>query len=334
MAGGGAYKVIEELSGRSPETADLLFATFVARHTSPVASLASSTLLGLANSDLREAHSRALSLSKAEAVILRRTGIGTLGSFRYPEADMGLLQATLRRFEEIGMMSDPDVNYVLARAYGLLASYSDQASRAFVEMAEMPDQSVQEQVLFILLRRADADHALSWYRESILHLAGISASQAHSLRTLDHCISRYVSDDPQFACEFLEKFVLSRGGGSEDDEVELFDLFGQTLKPLRGRNSDNFEMMVTRWFSSLDRRLHRAAWKLVGHGHYGSPDSNTPLTLLSKAVLDSLDEESVIFTLAHVLGYGISGVPLAAIIVSALRREPLVPEICNFIEDA
>lgn len=94
MAGGGAYKAIEELSRRSPETADLLFVTFVARPNSPVASLASSALLGLAQVDFREAHRRALSLSQADARVLKRTGIGTLGSFRYSEVDGDLLRAT------------------------------------------------------------------------------------------------------------------------------------------------------------------------------------------------------------------------------------------------
>ena len=54
---------------------------------------------------------------------------------------------------------------------------------------------------------------------------------------------------------------------------------------------------------------------------------------LSKPVVDSFDDDTFKIMLDHVLGYAIGGRPLAALIVSALRREPLNPRMAKLLED-
>ena len=230
---GGIYQSIETLARRSIETSELLVDAFVARPYSPVASLASSALLGLAHFDLPEAHRRALALVHAEAIILQRTGLGTLSRFRYSETDGHLLAVTLAKFDEMRMQPNPETDDVLARSYGILSTQNEKASEAFVEMAARVDSRVQTQAAHILFMRAKSDYHNLWYRKALMHLANIPSGQSQNLRYLDHCLVQYASDDPEFVCKFLEAFVNGRSYGQEAVKEKLCDLLSQTLSTLR-----------------------------------------------------------------------------------------------------
>ena len=201
-------------------------------------------------------------------------------------------------------------------------------------MAGRPDSAVQDQAAFILFRRAKTDHQADWYREALLRLASTPTKQKGSFDKLDHCLARLVSDAPEIGTTFLENFVTSREYGGEDEDAGLLNVLGDTVAALRRTASDLLEGAITRWLESSDYRLHRAASDLLAHGHDGTPESEAPVLKLSKRVLDSLDESTVMLVVMRVLGYVDRGRPLAAAVASALQRELLTPELTSFVEDA
>jgi hypothetical protein len=55
---------------------------------------------------------------------------------------------------------------------------------------------------------------------------------------------------------------------------------------------------------------------------------------LSKDVLDTLDEQTVIYVLYRVIGYVTDAYSLAALLLSALKREPHSPDIADFVTES
>jgi hypothetical protein len=324
---------LKGLAQRSWETADLLFGTFIARPDSSVALLAADALAGLAHFDLPEAHLRALNLTRAESRILRRVGIGMLGSFHYPKTAEDLLRLTLERLEALKAKPDPETDDVLTKAYGRLIGRAEAASGAFIEIAERHDQTVQSAVTSILYQRAVSDREQVWYSEALRTLARVP-TRLQKMNILDHCVACGAQSRPEFATEFLEAFVKGRDYGNEGEGAKLTDLLKQTFLALRREAFDALEGAITHWFASSDKRLHQAASDLVMHGHYGSRDSKLAPLKLSKRILDSLDEQMLSLVLYRILGYVIGGRPLAALIASALQREPLTPSLGGLVEEA
>jgi hypothetical protein len=59
----------------------------------------------------------------------------------------------------------------------------------------------------------------------------------------------------------------------------------------------------------------------------------SPVLTLSKKVLDTLDEQTVIYVLCRVMGYVTDARSLAALLLSALGREPYSPNIAGYVTE-
>jgi hypothetical protein len=93
------------------------------------------------------------------------------------------------------------------------------------------------------------------------------------------------------------------------------------------------EEAVTRWFASSEQRLHRAARDVV-HDTYDISGRREPWLMLSKPVLDELDEQTIIYALQRIMGHVLTSRTLAALLLSATRRESCSREFLGFVARA
>jgi hypothetical protein len=333
LTGGFVYGVVEKLAARSRVDAEALYEAFVSRPDSPAASFSANALLGLANFDLPEAHRRALDLTDSEQPTLRRAGIAALGRLDYAGGERpDLLAATWERLEALKATQDPEIGQALTRAYGNLIGQKPEATEALVELSARPDPSTQHQVAAILSMQGDEACGEPWYRSALLRLARVPMSHAGTWRELDHCASDTAKGDPELAVEFMEAVVVGRDYGARGEEGDLPEMLGSTFSELMVNRPETFSAAVTRWFASDERRLHRAARDVVSHHQSRTIDGGSPWPRLSKPVLDGLDEQTVAYALQRIMGHiTVGGHYLAALLLSAVRRESCSPDFLNFV---
>ena len=140
-------------------------------------------------------------------------------------------------------------------------------------------------------------------------------------------------EDPDLAIEFMEAMVLRRDYGGDEEAGQLPEMLNGTLGELVQHHPGALEETVTRWFASYERRLHRAARDLV-HDIYDITGRSTPWLKLSKPVLDGLEEQTVVYTLQRIMGHVMVSRALAALLLSAARREPCSQGLLAFIAGA
>jgi hypothetical protein len=333
LAGGFIYGSVEKLAARSRADAEALYDVFTSRPDSPVVAFTGNALMGLTRFDLPEAHRRAFSLTEAQQPTLRRVGIVALGRFDYASAeDPDLLESTWERLEILKDQPEPEVGQALARAYGDLLGQKQEAAGVLVEFAARPDPATQHQVCAILSMQGDQARSEPWYRSALLRLARVPASHVGTWRELDHCVFVCTKDDPELAVEFMEAVVVERDYGARGEEGELMEMLGSTFSELMVNHSAVLAAALTRWFASGERRLHRAASDVVRYHQGHTIDGGRPWPELSKPVLDRLDEQTVVYTLKRIMGHiTIGGHYLAALLLSAVRRESCSQDFLNFV---
>lgn len=332
LVGGLVYGAVEKLAARSYADAETLYDTFASSPDSPAVSFTSNALVGLANFDLSEAHQHALDLTDSERFTLRRAGIAALGRFDYAGGERpDLLESTWERLQDLKATRDPEIGQALARAYSDLLVQKPEATEALVELAARPDPTTQHQVAAILSMQDEGIRSEPWYRSALLRLALVPASHVGTWRELDHCAFACAKDDPELSVEFMEAVVIGRDYGVQD-EGELPEMLSSTFSELMVNHPEAFSIAVTRWFASKERRLHRAARDVVRHYQGHTIEGGSPWPKLSKPVLDSLDEQTVVYTLQRIMGHiTLGGHYLAALLLSAARRESCSPDLLNFV---
>ena len=336
LSGGSVYGAVEKMAERSQGLAESLVDAFIARPDSPVVALADSALIALATFDLKNAHDKALALLDSPKPTLRRVGISSLGRFDYTgDTEGGILHITLEHLERLWATPDADTDYVLVRAYGGLLQHAEQkASEALIEMAARSNPAVQNQASFVLFQTKGEAYDKPWFQEALLRLARVPSSQTRTLQNLDYCAARCVREFPQVALSFVQKLVTSREYGREGREFVLPEMLSSTYMALREHQPERLTEAVTHWFASDDPRLHLAARDIVQHRAYASVGSPQPMFTLSKTVLETLSEQPIVHMLMRIMGHVAHSRTLAALLASALQRDPCPPTLAGFVAEA
>lgn len=333
-AAGIVYNAVEKLASRSRAEGNELYETFKKYPNLQLITFLPAILVGFAAFDLHEAHRRAIELTESAAPAVRRAGIATLGHISYSEDDRGcLLDTTWNRLEHIRSASDAEVDYALARAYGNILSRKPEATKALIELSTRPEPATRGHVSSILFLKADEAHGETWFKEALLNLAVTPASQVGTWENLDHSMYRVSRESPNLAVEFMEATVISRHYGSGDEEGKLTEMLHGAFAELVRHYPETLKETITRWFSSSERRLHRAARDVV-HATYDITSGTQPWLTLSKSVLDKLDEQATVHTLQRIAGLVATSRPLAALLLSAARRNSGSHELLSFIAGA
>jgi len=237
-AGGQLYHAVEKLdhaveklAARSHVDADVLYNEFLARSDSPVVSLTLNVLLGLAKFSLQEAHRRALALANSDNLIYRRIGISALGYFKYSDNDIqhNLLKSTIEQLEAFRKITNPEIDYILAQAYGNLVRQSEDAAKAFIELALRNDLAVKNQVSHILFLKAEEAFTQSWYREALLNLIQPPLPSLGMIEKLDSCINLYAKNEPDTALDIIETVAINWDYSSAEQENELSSILNTTF---------------------------------------------------------------------------------------------------------
>ena len=333
-AGGSIHNAVERLAAHSRAQGDALYEALASHPSSPRFAFVPAVLIGLASANLDEAHRRALDLSVAAEPASQRAGIAALGLFDYSVDDQGrLLEATWDRLERGRSEPDPEVDPALVRAYGNLIGRKPEVKEALVEFSARREPNVRGPLAWIVFQKSDEAYGEPWFRDALLNLADVPTSHAGILENLDHSLYRVAREDPDLAIEFMEAMVRRRDYGGDEEAGQLPEMLNGTLGELVQHHPGVLEEAVTRWFASSERRLHRAARDLV-HDIYDITGRSTPWLKLSKLVLDRLEEQTVVYTLQRIMGHVMVSRALAALLLSAARREPCSQGLLAFIAGA
>lgn len=358
--------IVENLAALSGNNADFLYKNFIERPESPIGELAFDALLGLAKLDLQEAHHRAIALTYSEQPTLCRSGIAALGVFEYDTGEQNdLMQITLNRFNDLKGKLNADIEIILVRAYGNLASKSEEAASCLVELASSHDTAVQNEISRILFQKGNKAYNSPWYKESLLHLVRAVSFPAQILETLNYCIEHYAKNDLNTAFQVIELIALGWDYSRSGRETTLPQMLNSTFIELYKNHINALNAAITRWFSSSEIRLHRAGREVINffnsspvnddaalntndndefHSIHSRGDchkeptevvrkktfSNRVFTL-SKEELDTLDEQTVVWVLYRLAGYIADARSLAAMLLSAIKREHHSPDITRLI---
>jgi hypothetical protein len=339
LAGGGIYHAVEKLAARSLVDADVLYNEFLVRSNSPVINLTLYALLGLAKSSLQEAHCRALTLANSETLIFRRIGISALGHFKYCRNDLqlNLLNSSIEKLEAFREIVNPEIDDILAQAYGNLAGQSEEAAKGFIELALTKNLAVKNQVSHILSLKNKEEFNQSWYKETLFNVVQTPLPSLEMIEQLDLCIKCYAEYEPDTVLNIIETLAINWEYHNDREDMDLPAILDTTFLDLYNNHRDVLMKGMTRWFASNNQHLHLAAFKVQQYF------SKIPLTTsddetneeavhreienslemtLSKQVLDALDEQEVINLIYRLVGYIIvDAYSLSSLLLSVLRRE-------------
>lgn len=341
-----SHSVVEKIAARSQVEADILYNLLIARTESPIVGQAYHALLKLANFDFKTSHFRALILTQSEVPALCRMGIAALGEFKYGnDKQSALLQHTLDRFNDLKATSNADIELVLLRAYGNLAPISSEAATILIEFASSKDPAIQKQVASILFLKRNELYDHYWHKEALLNLVQVISFPSELLQTLDYCIQYYTKNDLNTAFQVIELIALGWDYNRSGRETTLAKMLNSTFVELHNEYIDALNAAITRWFSSLNWRLHLAGSDII-HYFYsilladnqeestevtGKKVAINPVFRLNKEVLDTLDEQTVVYVLYRLAGYITDARSFAAMLSSAIKREPHSPKITKLI---
>lgn len=348
LAGGQLYYAVEHLAARSQVDADVLYNEFLVRAESPVVNLTINVLLGLAKSSLQEAHYRAITLVDSETLIYRRIGISALGRFQYSNngEQRKLLNSTLDKLEAFRKIANPEIDDILAQAYGNLLEESEEAERAFVELALRNNLAVKNQIVHILCLKAREAFTQSWYRETISNLIQPSLPSLRMIEELDSCIKYYAENEPNTALGIIEALAINWDYSSAKEERDLPDILDTTFVELYNNHRDILLKGITRWLASSNQHLHLTAWKVQLHfsrvltttlNNETTEESirrkirNSAKITLSKQALDELDDQTVVYIIYRIAGYVVDAYSLASLLLSVLKREPSLPSVTGLV---
>lgn len=336
--GGIVLYEIQDLLKQSQPTVEAFYQEFSSRSNPLFGEYIFTTLLILSEFDLQTAHQKALLLTNSHDPVKIKLGIAVLGRLDYSDAERSeLLAVTLACFSTFLNQQNVELDSVLTKAYGDLLDRSDEAIAQFVELSSRSDLAIRQEVAQVLFRRAEQSFQQDWYKTALFALLKKPLLHPDFLKQLDFAIRRYVDTEPNIAIQAIHVLALNWDYTDNADNT-LPDVVQYTLKELFDDCRDELATALTQWFASTIPRLHRAASE-IEHFFAPIPSSNPkerdnqlkPSILLSKPVLDSLDELTVQQILYRIAGYVTGGVSLAALILSATQREPIPQAIASQI---
>lgn len=328
--GGLIYEAVERTAAQSYERAAALYEAIQSHPDDQVAALSIYALRGLSLLDIAEAHRVAMELTASNRLILCRSGIVTLGSLVYPSEQNDLFLEMLARLELLRQQDNPSINDVLAQAYGNLLPKTNVAQQALFRLSTKPNPIVQYQVAIVLFRSSKELGREIWFQQAFLNLAIVASNHGGTINYLDYCAVDLLKSVPEVVSSFIDAFVLNREYGTEGDEAKLAKLLDSTFAELYRNHQLVLETLLTRWLATNDRRLHRAARDVIMDVRI----RRGPPLRLSRAVLNSLDEYHVHIVVQRILGHIVTGLPLAALLLSVVQREPCPTTLHEHITSA
>jgi len=227
--------------------------------------------------------------------------------------------------EELKDRADPEIDYVLARAYGNLVDETDDAKEALIELSSRPDPRTHNQITQALYALNDALDE-PWCREVLAQLAGASTKDSTVLDNLDLHLSELAEKAPSTVVEVLSEFVQASTQETAKTGA-LTEIFNSSISTLLEQHPAELETAITTWFASGDPRLHRAAAAVVDHHYHATSPEGRPVFNLNDDVLKDLTADAVISVLRRISGHVKSSRSLASLISSALHRDPCPEQI-------
>lgn len=342
------YPAVEKLAARSESDADVLYQEFLSRDNSLVINLIPNVIVGLASLSLPKAHNYALCLANSDKLVHQKMGIFALGRFNYSgdENNHKLLVSTLAKLKILQMKPNPDSDYILAQTYGNLIDQSAEALVAFLELASRQDDlNLKMQIAKFLYLEQQKYGSNQWYKDVLFELVKPPLLPIEVLKQLDLCLIHYANIEPNTALKLIEHLAINWDYSNHQDNNKLTEIFSNTLLELYNNKREYFIDAFTSWFTSNKPQLHLLAWHIQEYfDSIPAVDINenaeiitnkrnldTRAFILSKNVIDNLDEQKFINLLWRMCGYIADGQSLAELLISGLRRESNLPKIQNLI---
>ncbi|HLO89104.1 MAG TPA: hypothetical protein VK203_29420, partial [Nostocaceae cyanobacterium] len=348
---GQVYSAVEKLAARSENDAEMLYEEFLSWDNFLVVTMTANVLVGLSSLSLKKAHNYALSLFNSEKLIHKQIGIFALGRFHYNvnENYHEFLASTLAKLKTLQTKPNPETDHIIAEAYGNLIDQSEEALVAFLELASRQDDlNLKSQIAKVLYNKAQKNYSKEWYKKAIFYLIKPPLLPPALLKQfIDYCIIYYAKTELTTALEVIEHLAINWDYINHQDDNKLPQVFNHTFLELYNNQREHFIDAFTRWFASNKPQLHIAALYIQEHfDSIPSPELNENTEILpnsinldvttfflSKKVIDNLDDKTFEYLLYRMCGYIRDGQSLAALIISALRRESNSPDIQNKITD-
>ncbi len=332
---------IGRLAEQSQEKAEALLDTFLQRPEQRTVELAANSLNSLWKFDPTKAHRKAIELIKAEPESLRRVGSITLSWFDYElPSHEEKLKATIDHLEELCENKDTNLLSTIAQAFGNLLASLPQGSQKqrvqeeFLRLASYKEPNVQF-VIAQSLSKLVADLGnigLLW--DALNYLSSIPAHLRGVLKELDFITYRIVNHDPKRVAEHLKDVVTSRNYGAEGGNDKLPDLYKDTVFCLVDKQQSVLESTITRWFASIDPRLHAAASDLVKYFVQEARYQPSRTIQLDSSELNLLDEENVQRVICALTGYVNDYKALASLLISVFSQKITGERIGELIVNA
>jgi hypothetical protein len=165
------------------------------------------------------------------------------------------------------------------------------------------------------------------------------------LNSLDYCINYCLKNDSNTALQLIE-FIALGWDYSSGQQASLPKILDTTFIELHNNHLNALNGTITRWFASQNKQLHLAGTDVLRFFNstpvHESDENATEVVhkktaknrlsiTLSKEVLDTLDEQTVILVIYRIAGYITNIASLAAILLSALKRETYSPNLTSLI---
>ncbi len=338
---GMLHGAIERMAGQSQAKAEALLDAFLQHSEQGTVELAANSLKSLWKFDTSKAQGKALGLTKAEFGSLQRIGAIALAWFEYelPLHERELLK-TIDRLDQLCESNDMKVLTAVTQAFGDLmvvlpqCSQLQQVRKQFFHLASYKKPDVQSVIAQTLSKYLNNFEDADFLWATLNYLACVPAQFRGILRELDLITYRMVNRNPKRVAEYLEDVVTSRLYRAECEHDRLQDLYGDSVDCLADKHQSVFESTITRWFGSIDSRLHAAAADLVGYfAQKLLPQKNRTIQLDS-VVLNSLDEGDVQRIICALTGYVDDHKALALLLISILSREIVSERVRELIVNA
>lgn len=333
-------ETIEKLSRSSRDLAEELYELFLAREHMPASSLMFNVLVAIGDADIGEAHSKALLLSDREEPILQKVGVRALGSFDYRTYNReDLLGLTLNKLEELKAESNSEIVWLLVSAYEDLIAQTDKVHEIFVELAGSPNELFRQSCSFSLFRLARSTYREEWYKQSLRNFVQAHCLNAKELDTFDHCLEQCADDAPSFVVDLVEKVKLGTAFDAGAQAEDIAEQLSSTLIKLRQNHLPVLEAALTRWIASSEQRLHILAFSIDSSFRaipvqVGSTleRNHEPAFKLSKAVLDTLDDQVIEYVAHRIVAYtAVDAQSMCNFLLSILQREHISEAIVDLV---
>ena len=264
--------------------------------------------LGLSVHKFAFVHQQALDQTKCEDTTKIHLGMMTLARLDYKKNEK-YIQETISRFNEL--KTDPNTDAILARAYSNLLKQKiclNEVHEALEDLSKNTDPNIQYEIASALFSNADCCGD-AWFRESLINLKNVPFAHSVAIERIDGLLSGALQKEPSLVFNFLQQWV-------ENQKVShLTEVFSGICSCIQN-HKNLLEEWITRWFSSDEKLLHKAARSIVESGANLRKED----IRLSHILIKQMSSNEVLFTLNKVIGYVLDSRALCSITFSALEN--------------